>query len=45
MISAQVNLDARALALDRGALAYLTKPINDQILLQYLNLALAAPPG
>jgi FixJ family two-component response regulator len=40
IISAQANPAARALALACGAFAYLTKPINDQALLQHLTLAL-----
>jgi FixJ family two-component response regulator len=40
IISAQASPAARALALGCGALAYLTKPINDQLLLQHLTLAL-----
>jgi two-component system, LuxR family, response regulator FixJ len=40
VISAQASPDARALALDCGALAYLTKPINDQVLLRHLVQAL-----
>jgi len=40
IISAQANPVARALALAGGALAYLTKPINDQVLLQHLTHAL-----
>jgi FixJ family two-component response regulator len=40
IISAQASPGARALALDCGALAYLTKPINDQVLLRRLAQAL-----
>src|SRR5262245_478071 len=40
IISAQASPASRALALGCGALAYLTKPINDQVLLQHLTLAL-----
>ena len=40
IISAQANPAASALALSCGAFAYLTKPINDQVLLQHLTLAL-----
>jgi FixJ family two-component response regulator len=45
IISAQTNPGARVLALACGALAYLTKPVNDQVLLHHLNLALATPPA
>ena len=40
IVSAQVNPVACDLALTAGAAAYLTKPINDQLLLQHLTLAL-----
>lgn len=40
VISAQADSSARALALASGALAYLTKPINDQVLLAHLTQAL-----
>jgi FixJ family two-component response regulator len=40
ILSAQANPGARALALGSGALAYLTKPINDQVLLEHLIAAL-----
>lgn len=40
VISAQPDSSARAMALASGALAYLTKPINDQVLLAHLTQAL-----
>ena len=40
IISAQTDPATRARALASGALAYLTKPINDQVLLRHLNAAL-----
>ena len=40
IISAQTDPATRMRALASGALAYLTKPINDQVLLRYLNAAL-----
>lgn len=40
IISAQTDPATRTRALASGALAYLIKPINDQILLRYLNAAL-----
>ena len=47
IISAQDDPGARALALSCGAIAYLTKPINAQVLLGHLTLALgrATPPA
>lgn len=36
IISAQASPDARALALECGALAYLVKPITHEVLLQHL---------
>ena len=48
IISAQTDPSTRARALASGALAYLTKPINDQVLLRHLNAALGRagePPG
>ena len=41
IISAQTDPATRMRALASGALAYLTKPINDQALLRYLNAALS----
>jgi len=41
IISAQADLATRTRALASGAMAYLTKPINDQVLLGRLNAALA----
>jgi FixJ family two-component response regulator len=43
IISAEASPGARAQALRSGALAYLTKPITDQVLLRHLHLALATP--
>ena len=40
LISAQSDASARAQALRSGAVAYLVKPINDQVLLRQLMLAL-----
>jgi two-component system response regulator FixJ len=40
IISAQTDPATRARVLASGALAYLTKPINDQVLLRHLNAAL-----
>jgi len=40
IISAQDDPGARTVALSCGAFAYLTKPINDRVLLQHLTLAL-----
>lgn len=40
IISAQTDSCARERALRSGALAYLTKPINDQVLLRHLMSAL-----
>lgn len=40
IITAQADSSARALALRSGALAYLVKPINDQVLLRHLMSAL-----
>lgn len=48
IISAQTDPGTRARVLASGALAYLTKPINDQVLLRHLNAALGkggGPPG
>ena len=47
VISAQTDPAGRARALGFGALAYLVKPINDQVLLRHLASALgrAAPPA
>jgi len=45
IISAQTDLATRTRALASGALAYLTKPINDQVLLRHLNAALAQGRG
>ena len=47
VISAQTDPAGRARALGFGALAYLIKPINDQVLLRHLASALgrAAPPA
>jgi FixJ family two-component response regulator len=47
IISAQTDSYARERALRSGALAYLTKPINDQVLLGHLMSALgrATPPA
>jgi FixJ family two-component response regulator len=39
IISAQENPATRELALAGGALAYITKPIDDQVLLQHVTLA------
>ncbi|WP_165187488.1 response regulator transcription factor [Caulobacter soli] len=47
VISAQSDTATRARVLDSGAVAYLTKPINDQVLLRHLVAALSrsdAPP-
>ncbi len=40
IISAQTDPATRARVLASGALAYLTKPINDKVLLRHLNAAL-----
>lgn len=40
IISAQTDPATRARVLASGALAYLTKPINDQVLLRHLHAAL-----
>lgn len=40
VISAQTDTQTRMRALVSGVIAYLTKPINDTVLLQQLNLAL-----
>jgi FixJ family two-component response regulator len=40
IISAQADPSAGAWALRHGALAYLAKPVNDQVLLRHLNSAL-----
>ena len=47
LISAQTDASVRVQALRAGALAYLTKPINDQVLFRHLMLAIARgrPPG
>lgn len=47
LISAQTDAAVRVQALRSGALAYLTKPINDQVLLRHLVLAIerGAPPA
>jgi two-component system response regulator FixJ len=45
IISAQTDPATRARALASGAMAYLTKPINDQVLLRYLNAALGKGGG
>lgn len=45
IISAQADTGARAAALRSGALAYLVKPISDQVLLQHLGLALGLAPS
>jgi len=45
IISARDDPGARALALSCGAFAYLTKPINDWVLLQHLMLALGQRPS
>lgn len=48
IISAQTDPGTRARVLASGALAYLTKPINDQVLLRHLTAALGMggePPG
>lgn len=44
IVSAQTDPATRARALSSGALAYLTKPINDQVLLRHLNTALGKGP-
>lgn len=40
IVSAQANAVSRDLAMSAGAVAYLTKPINHQVLLRHLTLAL-----
>jgi two-component system response regulator FixJ len=42
IISAQTDPSVRSQTLTSGALAYLTKPIADQVLLRHLNAALGA---
>lgn len=44
VISAQSDPAIRARALASGALAYLTKPINDQVLFRHLDAALSRFP-
>lgn len=44
VISAQIDPSDRARVLRCGALAYLTKPINDQVLLRHLLSALGRRP-
>src|SRR5262249_41674468 len=45
IIPAKRDPAAQALALRCGALAYLTKPIKDQVLLEHLTRVLGPPPA
>lgn len=45
IISAQADAATRARALSSGALAYLTKPLDDRLLLKHLETVLRDPAG